>query len=69
MNAEKIQYIKNNFDYHVSEYDLIMDLLDNSLYTTSDLKELLEVCKVMNLEPTKENIQEAINDWNEANES
>ncbi len=66
---EKHLYILEHYAYHISDYDLIMDLLDDSLYLPTDVEELHKIATSMNLNPTETSIQEACNDWVEANPS
>ena len=48
VSKEKKNFIKKEYVENkdiLCEYDLIMDLLDDSLFEQGDIKQLIEVCK------------------------
>ena len=48
VSIEKKNFIKKEYVEQkdiICEYDLIMDLLDDSLFEQGDIKEMIEVCK------------------------
>lgn len=85
VSIEKKNFIKKEYVEEkdiLCEYDLVMDLLDDSLFEQGDTKELIEVCKYVfkNLYPEsvgfkkdsqnlyiKQSVNEAHNDWIENN--
>ena len=85
VSIEKKKFIFNEYVEAkdiLCEYDLIMDLLDDSLFEQGDIKQLIEVCKYVfrdlysnaagirkdsqNLY-IKQSVEEAHNDWIENN--
>lgn len=85
VSIEKKKFIFNEYVKAkdiLCEYDLIMDLLDDSLFEQGDIKELIEVCKYVfnDLYPesvgfkkdsqnlyVKQSVIEAHDDWIENN--
>ena len=76
VSIEKKKFIINEYIIAkdiLSEYDLIMDLLDDSLFEQGDIKELCEVveyikweCSISGLSNDND-VKEAHNDWVENN--
>tara|TARA_R100001443_G_scaffold65314_1_gene74647 strand:+ start:731 stop:1018 length:288 start_codon:yes stop_codon:yes gene_type:complete len=85
VSIEKKNFIKKEYVEEkniMCEYDLVMDLLDDSLFEQGDIKEMIEVCKYVfsNLYNNcigikkdsqdlfiKQNVIESHNDWVENN--
>ena len=84
VSIEKKNFIKKEYTQNLgvqSEYDLVMYLLDDSLFEQGDIKEMIEVCKHVYKEfydrmhnkesligySVEELVNEAHNDWVENN--
>ena len=80
VEIEKKKYIFNEYVEEkdiLSAYDLVMDLLDDSLFEQGDIKELIEVCEFCFIDSylysidyeirLDYDVEEAHNDWVESN--
>lgn len=63
LQESKIQYILENYSCPLSEYELVMDLLFDSIFEKDDREELIKVCKIIFKSINIENIDAAINDY------